>query len=830
MYQEIFDFTERPFTMAPYVKHFFEGGPVKESFDQICESISRDAGPAIVIGQHGTGKTLLLTLLSEQYQQRFKVISLSCGPMSERRDLLQSVLFELKQPYRDLSEGELRLSLIDFIKPTANCPNGVLLLIDDAQALTSDLVDELRLITNFVRDGLPRVRLVLCGTGRFEEILTEPKLEPFNQRISTRCFLGNLTREQTQAYIHEHIARAGGDSATMFDHATTEAIHEVTCGCPRFVNQLAEQCMIYAATQGSMIVESNMVKPAWAQVQGLPSADPNAPVPTESTDENWTVIEFGSLDDEDVAEEPEETSTPADNPTASTDESDELSSDSVDVEITGESVDTPASEPDLSQTYPQWGGTDPFVAHEPVAEEIGIVGSEDQTDEAAVSADTDLYEYEPLTASIDDEEIDVSAEANSIPTEFRDLAQQQEETWAAAGVADDTLGDESVAQLDSLDEQTSLESTGEEPSSVSESLSLADSALPVVPAVAAAVAASMANPFSETFDTEEPVSSEFTEQVAEQNVSSMSVTGEQLDRLSPTDEDLSNNSGIPVVSLADEAGPMPEQLTEEPQPESEPIDSELGTQVEQPAPAEYTADELVSAFDSLGAAETATDDAEIPTAELNPVAGLSEPEVASQTDVTSSVTDQTSSDTDAWEPTAQLETPAYSTEADTGASDFHQHNTGQPTADIQQQANEILNSIRAPEPDQNDTTAEAASQVPPEEDDDAPQAARENVEISEAQRILAEILEHKQLLSDQVTPPASESPAADITEFPQSLPIQQSYSSEAPDETSPTGNVSEPTSPNSPYDNDGTPVSIGRAERMNYEKLFEQLRNNDDQT
>jgi type II secretory pathway predicted ATPase ExeA len=806
MYQEIFDFSGRPFTMAPYVKHFFEGGPVKESFDQVTESISRDAGPAIVVGEHGTGKTLLLTLLSEQYQQKFKVISLSCGPMSARRDLLQAILFELKQPYRDLSEGELRLSLIDFIKPAANCPNGVLLLIDDAQALTSDLVDELRLITNFVRDGVPRVRLVFCGTGRFEEILTEPKLESFNQRISTRCFLGNLTREQTQAYVHEHIARVGGNATTMFDSCTTEAIHEATSGCPRFINQLAEQCMIYAATHGSMIVEPNMVAPAWAQVQGLPTADPNAPVPTDSNDENWTVIEFGTLDDdEDFAEDSDQTSAAADSGIASNDEPGKLLNDSVNVEITGESMDAEATEPEPTHVDSQWGdvgSSDPFVAHESVSDQEELAATEAQTDEASVSAETeDGYTYEPLAASIEEDQIQATAETSSIPIEFGDLAQDQEDTWAAAGFAADTQADELSAQLDTSAEHTSSEPTEEETEGVSESQSLADSALPAVPAIAAAVAASMANPFSEAFDSEEPVSTEFNDQLAEQNVSSMSVTGEQLDQLSPPNEDLPNNTGIPVVSLADEASPTPETFSEEPAPAFEttvPVDSE-----------EYTADQLNSVFGSMENDQTAADNAAGPTADMEPVDGSSEPDLN------------------------------VAPETDDDESNFHEHNTQQPTADIQQQADEILSSIRTPEPAQNDSIDEGAKPASEPCDTD-PAVAQDNVEISEAQRILAEILEHKQLLSEQVTPPATESHATNMAEFPQTLPIQHSYSTEAPAETSDIGynaeptsqaqNHSDPTSPNSTYGNDGAAVSIGRAERMNYEKLFEQLRDQGDKT
>ena len=399
MYQEIFNFSGRPFTMAPFVKHFFHESPVKQSLDQINESISRDAGPAIVIGEHGTGKSLLLALLSEHYQQRFRVISLSCAPMVERRDLLQAILFELKQPYHNLSEGELRLSLIDFIKPAENCPNGILLLIDDAQALTPDLVDELRMITNFVRDGVPRVRLVLCGTSRFEDVLTDPKLEAFNQRLSTRCFLGNLTREQTRGYIQEHISRVGGDAGTMFEQQTADAIHEATCGCPRFVNQLSEQCMIYAATRGSMVVEPDMVEPAWAQVQGLPTSDPAEVSAPKSNDENWTVIEFGTLEEDETGSfsEPVELTraiVEAPGAVAETPEAIDDAIASTDADIFGESMepksDSDLTEPTESETsWSDVGSDDPFVAPEQADQSTNNLS--ESTAEPSDSQDCLLY-------------------------------------------------------------------------------------------------------------------------------------------------------------------------------------------------------------------------------------------------------------------------------------------------------------------------------------------------------------------------------------------------------------------------------------------------------
>ena len=899
MYQEIFNFNGRPFTMAPFVKHFFQESPVKQSLDQISESISRDAGPAVVIGEHGTGKSLLLALLAEQYQQRFKVISLSCGPMSERRDLLQVILYELKQPYHDLSEGELRLSLIDFIKPTENCPNGVLLLIDDAQSLTPDIVDELRMISNFVRDGIPRVRVVLCGTSRFEEVLTEPKLEPFNQRLSTRCFLGNLTREQTHVYIVEHVSRVGGDASRMFEKPTADAIHAATCGCPRFVNQLAEQCMIYAATHGSMVVEPSMVEPAWAQVQGLPTSAPTeSPVP-ESNEENWTVIEFGTLDDGDTGSfsEPVQTDPPeaaetdpvepvqvesalAGTPTVTVE-----AIESTNAELIGESVEResePDPSPDSGQVKategdPLWsdvGSDDPFVAPESgielatespeqFAAEASANDFFENADEPSGLQNEDGYSYQPLDAELDSEQDSTEEEQDApvaIPTEFVELNRDQEDIWAAAQASLDRATEAPTTESEHQLGSESPESSAEEASDTSEASPILDSVLPAIPVAAAA--ASIASPFAEAFETEESVANDFSEQVAEQNTSSMQVTGEQLDHLLPTNDGAEGDNEIPVVSVVQDTPPAyptaaelaesPELSVEQELPVAElantdsEVESETESETHGAGPVEYTADELAAVFSSRATEENTPEEDTVSEPELP--AALPVAESATPADTASEFTASSIDTLFLNEPPhpSTHESPGLSAEGTHGvpsepaAEGYHEHEVHESTDEIQKQANEILNAIRIPDADAVVEATEAVAPEPmvsPAELGAAESAPEENAEISEAQRILSEILEQKKLIGGQVAPADNQSnPSSADSDYPQSVPMRQTYPSadaepvtvadSSQPQDAPTGSIVPPNG----LTPDGSQTSIGRAERMDYERLFEQLRDSGNQS
>lgn len=896
MYQEVFDFNGRPFNMAPFVKHFFNDGPVKQALDQVNASINRDAGPSVIVGQHGTGKSLLLALLAEQYQQRFKVLSLSCGPMTERRDLLQAILFELKQPYRDLSEGELRLSLIDFIKPTENCPNGVLLLVDDAQSLTPDLVDELRLITNFVRDGIPRVRLVLCGTDRLEEVLTEPKLEPFNQRISARCYLANLTREHTLAYVHEHIARVGGDAAMMFEKATTDAIHEATSGCPRFVNQLCEQCMIYAATHGSLVVEPNMVEPAWAHVQGLPTPDP---ISTESgqaqpTDENWTVIEFGSLDDDlDSTFDPEESQQFSQlelEPEAQIDQqnSDGFEELQVTAEVQqvenesnfiAEPIEAIAIEPDADDNdWDEFDDADPYVATQPEADAAQT--TETQVDEWPSTDQT--YSYQPIEPEVISAD-QASTESQSIPTEIHALNEDQDHTWVAAGITPDTSFDETIshtfdpAVVDSIvsehsdpTETSPADLQPAEEAFASESLPDADQPaesvfeVPVAPVV---------NPFAETFDSEESVSSAFSQVVAEQNASSMQVPGQQLEHLSPLDQESNfsnkvDNDVTPFVAAFETTEQTVEECgeweslatqdvsTSEGDFSAEPDDFE--TPIDSPEATEHSVTDLHAVFESLVEANALSVDHVHPSANelhesVDPFKSATAADIESELDLTP----ETDLNNEFYSATPEPEQEAFGEHATTPSLDaehsvnelhassseatpepekYHEHKPYQPTVDIQQEADRILSAIKNAEQGStshvsHETVAEQAApptthEEPVDQYDD---------ELSDAQRILGEILEQKNLVSEHVRGTKSDDPIAQPEpEYPQSVPMSQSLSDATDqkdgDDDSDMIVISEVPSPTAsePSSVAATPesgqVSIGRAERMDYESLFEQLR------
>jgi type II secretory pathway predicted ATPase ExeA len=310
MYEAYFGLNNRPFASVPSIEQYFPGTAIDGALQVLTRCIQRAEGAALVVGPSGTGKTLLCLMLAEQFQDSLRVVLLSGGHLGSRRALLQAILFHLAQPYRGMDEGELRLAILEYLAKGDGCPQGVLLLVDEAHVLSLRLLDELRMMTNLVARGQPCVRLVLAGGAPLEERLASPKLESFSQRIAARCYLESFDRGQTQDYLQSQITAAGGAASRVFAGEVAQAVFAATDGVPRLINQLCDHALLLAYSGGRQQVQPSDIEEAWADLQQLPTPW-NAASRKESSAPG--VIEFGSgLDDE-----PSEASDPPGSPAGS---------------------------------------------------------------------------------------------------------------------------------------------------------------------------------------------------------------------------------------------------------------------------------------------------------------------------------------------------------------------------------------------------------------------------------------------------------------------------------------------------------------------------------
>lgn len=307
MYEKIYQLKSRPFSAAPNLLQYHPTEGAETALRNCREAVDRQAGPALILGAAGMGKTLLLDLLADGYSGHYQVVTLACARTDTRRDLLQNILFQLGQTYRDLSESELRLELADYLRPGPHCPHGLLCLVDDAHCLVEELMDELRVLAGFIRAGQLRFQLVLTGTQRLEEMLTSPRQESFNQKISTRSYLNALSQIETAEYVRAHLRRAGGGNREFFSADALKLVHRLCQGIPRLINQLCDAALQRCARQGSPMVTPELCQQAWTELQRLPADEVMMGTPaaaagfhfeTNSGSPSSATVEFGILSDE----------------------------------------------------------------------------------------------------------------------------------------------------------------------------------------------------------------------------------------------------------------------------------------------------------------------------------------------------------------------------------------------------------------------------------------------------------------------------------------------------------------------------------------------------
>ncbi|HEY2838309.1 MAG TPA: AAA family ATPase [Pirellulales bacterium] len=294
MYDAFFQLQERPFASMPQTERYAPIRAIEAARETLVRCVERAEGTGVLIGPSGSGKTLLCQLLRGHFQPTFAVALLGTARLDSPRSLLQTILFELSLPCRGMDDGELRLTLIDYLTDDAKSQRGVLLLVDEAHTLPSRVLEEVRLITNVSVGGRPRVRLMLAGCPLLEERLASPKLESFSQRTAARCYLEPLNRNETFEYIRAQLACCGGDATTIFAESALEAAYRASDGVPRLINQVCDHALVLAFSRGKRLLDDADVETAWADLQQLPTPWTQTPGAPAADD----VIQFGQLDDE----------------------------------------------------------------------------------------------------------------------------------------------------------------------------------------------------------------------------------------------------------------------------------------------------------------------------------------------------------------------------------------------------------------------------------------------------------------------------------------------------------------------------------------------------
>ena len=286
-------FTVPAFPPFPAASRYVAIGSVEEAITRVTNGINGRDGIALIMGPPGTGKSLICNVLAAEHSKSHMVVSMGDVAVVNEEAFYRRLLHEMGVDVAAITDGDMQFALVQSLCSDDVPFGGVLLLIDEAQVMPAEVLEAIRSTTNIMKDGQPRVSAVICGSPKLDETLASASMEPFNQRVATRCYLHPLNSHETRFYITEIIRGCGSNpDATITDEAVG-AIHHASNGIPRLINQMMTEAIDCAAEENETVICERIVDQAWAQLQQLPSPI----VDEQKLASDAAPVEFGSLVD-----------------------------------------------------------------------------------------------------------------------------------------------------------------------------------------------------------------------------------------------------------------------------------------------------------------------------------------------------------------------------------------------------------------------------------------------------------------------------------------------------------------------------------------------------
>jgi general secretion pathway protein A len=252
MHEEYYGFTEKPFSLTPDPKYLFKSRSHASAFELLQYAIRRREGFVVITGDIGTGKTTLCRALLQQLDRK-TFTALILNPFISEEDLLRLILQDFGVVSRDeikrgrlggVSKQEFIDTLNEFLLSLLPLGAGALLVIDEAQNLPLQVLEQIRILSNLETDKEKLLQIVLVGQSNLKDLLRSPELRQLDQRISIRYELAPLNREETAAYIAHRLAIAGGGAAVSFAPRALDLVYAHTSGIPRLINLLCDRTLL----------------------------------------------------------------------------------------------------------------------------------------------------------------------------------------------------------------------------------------------------------------------------------------------------------------------------------------------------------------------------------------------------------------------------------------------------------------------------------------------------------------------------------------------------------------------------------------------------------
>ncbi len=258
MYEQFYGFKVKPFALLPQEEFMFLSRQHRMALSLLSYNLHNRAMFCVVCGDIGTGKTTLLRYLLSQHEPHIAV-GMITSPAGTFLELLQWMMSEFGLDYHGLDKIDMQHELIAYLRRLETSNKRAVLVIDEAQSLPPQVLEELRLFSNVNAGRSMLLQTVLVGQLSLRDTLRRPDMRQLAQRVAVDYQLTPLDRDQTTSYIRHRLRLASGGRDDFFTNEACDLIYEASAGIPRVVNLLCDTALAYGFADQKSVIDAATV-------------------------------------------------------------------------------------------------------------------------------------------------------------------------------------------------------------------------------------------------------------------------------------------------------------------------------------------------------------------------------------------------------------------------------------------------------------------------------------------------------------------------------------------------------------------------------------------
>ena len=259
MYKEFFGLRANPFNVNPDPRYLFLTRHTEEALACLTYGIQSRKGFVLLTGEVGTGKTTLINKLLEWLRLQQVATAFVFNSRMNVPQFLDYMMADFGIPCDSKSKSQILQRLYNWLLDRYRAGETAVLIVDEAQNLTDEVLEEIRMLTNLETFTEKLLQIVLVGQPELETKLKMPQLRQLRQRLTLRAKTHPLTLEETKAYVQQRLRIAGSDGRQIFDGDALNSIHKYSNGIPRVVNLLCEHCLVSAFVDQKPTINESIV-------------------------------------------------------------------------------------------------------------------------------------------------------------------------------------------------------------------------------------------------------------------------------------------------------------------------------------------------------------------------------------------------------------------------------------------------------------------------------------------------------------------------------------------------------------------------------------------